>query len=800
MVNDDGTIKAVSKGTAIITVTFLSVSAQCTIQVVDESEIEHEYVDLGLSVNWATINVGAAAPQDYGGYYAWGETETKSSYNYKNYAWATAEEWSSSLTKYCCYPENGYNHFTDNKTVLDPDDDVAHVKWGSGWRMPTSLEMQELISNCTWTSTEENGVSGYRITSNLSGYSDRSIFLPAVGEYYDDELSLVDNRGTYWTSTLYRPDYHNYYSDDDRYALYLKFSSNGYQSYSVSFEDRTYGCCVRPVSLSEEWLSHVSLSITTDNISLPEESSKALTPSMAVNGSVYHYVGDYTWSSDNPGVVSVDESGKVTAVSRGTAHITVSTGALSAQCTVTVVDESEIRHEYVDLGLSVNWATFNVGATAPQEMGAGYAWGETSVWRSYNYKWSDGYGYTKYCTDADYGSRGFTDNKTVLDLEDDAAYVKWGAGWRMPTKTELEELLNNCKWTKERYNGVMGYRITSKVQGYTDRSIFLPEGCYWTSSLYGDYMNNACGFYNNYIQAMGRGGDGLYIRPVSPSKDWLSNVSVGFENSSLTMATDGITELSFCYKMNGADYYYPGAIGNPQWSSDNPSVVAVTEKGIIRAVSSGTAHVSVSMEGKTAQCTVTVVDESTITHEYVDLGLSVKWATFNVGATAPHEFGGYFAWGETASKSSYSWANYKYSHGTDNTLTKYCSYTDGKYVLDPEDDVAHVKWGGNWRMPTSEELDELRSECDWECTSVNGVLGFKVSSRKMMNNYIFLPAAGYYAEDALCAVGNDGDFWASDKDPDGNDASARFLWFTPSGKGPATYSRARAWSVRPVCP
>lgn len=137
--------------------------------------------------------------------------------------------------------------------------------------------------------------------------------------------------------------------------------------------------------------------------------------------------------------------------------------------------------------------------------------------------------------------------------------------------------------------------------------------------------------------------------------------------------------------------------------------------------------------------------EAVAQHEAVDLGLSVKWATCNVGATAPERAGGYYAWGETVEKRNYDWSTYKWCKGSSNTLTKYCtdsSYgaVDNKTVLDPEDDVAHVKWGGSWRMPTIEEHEELGRLCTLVWCSVNNVSGCKVIGPN--GNSVFFPAAG----------------------------------------------------------
>ena len=154
-------------------------------------------------------------------------------------------------------------------------------------------------------------------------------------------------------------------------------------------------------------------------------------------------------------------------------------------------------------------------------------------------------------------------------------------------------------------------------------------------------------------------------------------------------------------------------------------------------------------------------------HEYVDLGLSVKWATCNVGANSPEEYGDYFAWGETQPKDNYYWDSYKYCNGSYTTMTKYCtdSYygtVDNKTTLELTDDAARVNWGGDWRMPTKAEQDELRntSNCTWEWTTQNGVNGYKVTS-VVNGNSIFLPAAGWRYNGNLNDAGGRGDYWSS---------------------------------------
>ncbi|MCQ2257713.1 MAG: hypothetical protein MJZ41_06950 [Bacteroidaceae bacterium] len=206
----------------------------------------HEYVDLGLPSGtlWATCNVGANSPEEFGDYYAWGETETKTNYNlstYKYYASSTEQDAdgfyiiTKGYTKYnpqSKSSDNGYKKFYDDKTKLEPDDDVAHVLWGGDWRMPTKAEQDELRNNCIWGWTELKGVNGYKVT----GVNGKYIFLPAAGYRDNSSLSVEGSRGYYWSNSLIE-------SSPDC-AFYLDFYSS---RVNWSGYYRSYGYSVRPV-------------------------------------------------------------------------------------------------------------------------------------------------------------------------------------------------------------------------------------------------------------------------------------------------------------------------------------------------------------------------------------------------------------------------------------------------------------------------------------------------------------------------------------------------------------------------
>ena len=196
----------------------------------------HEYVDLGLPSGtlWATCNVGADNPEDYGDYFAWGETEPKTIYNWTTYKWCNGND--DQLTKYCNSSRYGYNGFTDNLTTLGPGDDAATANWGSGWHIPTEEQWEELYQNTTSSWITRNGVKGRVFTAS----NGNSIFLPAAGNRRDSELEFVDCDGLYWSRS--------FDLDYPCSAWYLYFFSY-YRDMNSDY--RYNGFTVRPVLMEE---------------------------------------------------------------------------------------------------------------------------------------------------------------------------------------------------------------------------------------------------------------------------------------------------------------------------------------------------------------------------------------------------------------------------------------------------------------------------------------------------------------------------------------------------------------------
>lgn len=461
--------------------------------------IKHEWVDLGLSVRWATCNLGASSPSDLGDYFAWGEITPKSSYSWTNYRFCVSGSTDKDVTfsKYNTKRDGGV---VDNKIRLDPFDDAARANWGEGWRIPTMAEWDELNNNCSWTLKTENGIEGFEI----KGPNGNSIFLPYTGK---NGWTVSVPSGHYWSSSQS----YNWMGNNHLYSglascYYYFRTSAGIFSFYVDGRhgdegSRSDGYQVRPVSdsVGETTVPVSSVSMNVGSLTLERDEYFSLVATIQPQTATDKYI---TWRSSDISVATVSD-GKVMAISKGTATITASVGDHVASCVVMVkntTNGSDNGHEWVDLGLSVKWATCNMGASFPSEEGDYYSWGETMtkdsyIWEKYQFRVSGekyiDVTFSKYNTKSD---RGTVDNKTILDLSDDAAHVNWGGGWRIPTKDEWEELKSKCTWTWVTPILIKGCKVT----GPNGKSIFLPaqgllygdtynglgaRGCYWSSSL-----------------------------------------------------------------------------------------------------------------------------------------------------------------------------------------------------------------------------------------------------------------------------------------------------------------------------
>ena len=342
-------------------------------------------------------------------------------------------------------------------------------------------------------------------------------------------------------------------------------------------------------------------------------------------------------------------------------------------------------YDYVDLGLSVPWATCNVGAKTVDQVGNYYSWATT---QPYDVNVSNNYDITfnPYTLD------------NVLSAKYDAVSSNWGNSWRMPTQQEFKELKENCKWIwvdNLNGSGVAGYVAISKINS---NAIFLPAGAYYKN---GDYSLSA-------------DGSGFY---------WTSEISAGD-------VTTSATAVDFVIKSN-----------NYQQLDLENKAAGLTVRGVLAPANEESLDFtpSGSKDG----------------HDYVDLGLSVKWAVCNLGANSKDEVGDYYAWQETTPANALTAINYQINFNPCNPETN---------ILSSKYDAARMNWGKEWRMPTYEEQKELCDNCTWRFVDDfqgTGVSGCIIKS-KTTNKAIFLPVTGLYTHDTQQIIEkNRGYYWSS---------------------------------------
>ena len=646
----------------------------------DMTSYGHEYVDLGLSVMWATCNVGASTPEEYGDYFAWGETKTKTHYDWSTYKWCNGS--STLLTKYC---EDSSYGTVDSKIALDKIDDAATVYWGGDWRMPTTEEFEELTMNCTFLWTTQNGVNGCKVTSNING---NSIFLPAAGMYIGSKYHPGET-GDYWQSTLH--------PTISTYIYTLGFTPE--KTY-VAAGTRCYGRPIRAVYVSK-LLPTMTTAIATQ-----------ITENSAVTG------GNVT----NDGNATVTERGVVYSTSNNptTADGVVAngTGMGAYVCNLTGLQEN---------------TTYYARAYAINEKGTNY--GEEI---------------------------SFTTKLILLPTL---------------TTTAVSQIIENT--------AVAGGNVTSDGNAtVTDRGVVYSTSQNPTVSNDKVSCGSGTGAFTCALTGL-QYNTTYYVRAYATNK---KGTAYGEE---MVFTTDKQILLPTVTTTNAMQITETSAIAGGDVTSDGNA--DVTERGVVYSISSnpttssskiicgsGTGAYSCTLTGLKKNTTYYVrayainskgtsygsqVSFATQAYEYVDLGLSVRWATCNVGASTPEEYGDYFAWGETQPKTAYDWTTYIWCNGSYNRLTKYNDNSDfgtvdGKTTLDKEDDAAAVNWGENWRMPTYEELDELQTNCTWTFSTQNGVLGAKVTSN-INGNTIFIPLSGWYEGGELINGGSRALLWSN---------------------------------------
>ena len=759
--------------------------------------IEPEWVDLGLSVKWATFNVGATRPEEYGDYFAWGETEPKEKYRPDTYKWCNGSM--DNLTKYNTRTPYGA---VDNKTVLDFAEDAAHINWGGNWRMPTIVEIEELINNCTskWTDNfNETGVPGRLFTSKKAGYTDKSIFFPAPGRMiYSTVFGGTGSYGWYWSSNL------NISEPRDAEMIAIG------ESIDKIHESRWAGMSIRPVYA--EYIPVQSISLDKMSLELIIKEAYQLTATVKPSNAI---AKDVRWISSDESVATVSSNGRVLAISSGTATITAyASSGVCASCEVTVQsNNTPFKAEWAFSADAMAAYKDNFGGTGPGINDTNAGDGGMFV----NSNVSPGGNITYVQID-----------KTSLDANGNAMRIVGGTGhpfvkgpwvgdyWLFTlsngkeqpagAKAHIKYITRVSKtapkyWIAE-YNDGIEWKpafATSSGSGF-EYNIIMEADATTNITVEAEFTlvkaTKEVQFRMRCVsmdQANGAGTpdavNGGTTRIAGAESDGNCPVFELIENFNSGTPVSNVTLNKSAITLNVGESETITAMVQPSnasdktvtWTCSNPSVARVSSTGKVTAVKSGSAIIVATASARKAACSVYVKGNSTSNaYEAVDLGLSVKWAAYNVGASAPEEYGDYFAWGETepyyssqdpltwkdGKSSGYDWPYYKFELGTGSNgpFSKYVTNSnygtvDNKTVLDPEDDAAHVNWDGSWRMPTMEECKELINKCTWTWTTQNGVNGKLVTGPN--GKSIFLPAAGCRLGKKLYSAGSLGYYWSS---------------------------------------
>ena len=474
---------------------------------------------------WATTNIGAEKPEDYGYYFWWGDTI---GYKRENDKWVASDGSSSNF----CFdsgntPTCGKGDETLQKIgwitadgVLAPAHDAAHVHWGGDWRMPTKRERSDLNNKCDWTWTTQNGVQGY-VVKGKGAYASASIFLPCTGYGYGSSLGPAGSYGYYWSSVP---------SDSSLYAWDLYFDSS---DHFPSSDGRYYGQSVRPVQGFTTTQGFVTTTVILDR-----QGGNGGTESVAAT---YGNAMPSITVPTRPGYIFGGYYAGVNG--NGTQYYTASSASardwdktcdttLYAMWTTNVIDSHDDKVQLWENG--PYWATTNIGAEKPEDYGYYFWWGDTIGYKRENDKWvaSDGSssnfcfdsGNTPTCGKGDETLQkiGWITADGVLAPAHDAAHVHWGGAWRMPTYQELSDLCDKCDWTWTTRNGVNGCVVRGRGT-YASNSIFLPcagygdgtslydagsIGYFWSSVPYSDYDRYA---WYLYFYSSGHSTDYYYL-------------------------------------------------------------------------------------------------------------------------------------------------------------------------------------------------------------------------------------------------------------------------------------------------
>ena len=541
-------------------------------------------------------------------------------------------------------------------------------------------------------------------------------------------------------------------------AGYLTAKKAGKATITVTTVDgeKTATCAV---TVNAAPVPVTGISVNPGTYTLAVGSTVQLTPTVKPTNATNKGV---SWDSSDKSVASVSSTGLVTGKKKGKATITVKTndGGFKAQSTITVTDATV---HVTGVTVSPSSASVDVGKNI--QLTANVEPGNAS---NKNVTWSSA-------------------NSSIASVNNSGVVVGNKAGSTYIYATSVDGgKVGSCYVTVNE-----GYvQVQEVVISQSSASVNIDETIQLTASVKPDNASNkTISWYSDKKSVATVSSTGLVkgvtkgttvIRAVA-SNGVESTCTVTVKEVEVSIITFNQTFITLTkgqsFKIeatvNPSNASYPGLT----WSSSDTSVATVDQGGFVIAVSPGLAIINArASNGSNNNCRVFVgTDMTSMGSSYyddaVDLGLSVKWSSYDLSYSLAYAKLGicsYFAWGETSNKAAdtYDWNHYLWcKDGDKNYMTKYCySWREGdqddKYYLDPEDDAAQANLGGRWRIPTAGEWYELLTECEWENTNQNGLKGYKVSRN---GKSIFIPKMGYVVPGSsdIQDLGYEGYFWTA---------------------------------------
>ena len=757
----------VLQSTGVYTKTVDLAQVESNMVYVINANCNNYVVDLGLPVKFLNHNMGAFAPEEYGGYYAYGELTDKGTYSNDDYF----------TNKNTPYDEMANIRLTDR--------DVAHARLGGNFSMPTSAEFNMLVDSCTWIWQDSfNGMPGYKII----GKNGNALFMPAAGYYNGSNPYDVNARGLYRTSQLVSSGRNRNWFLNFRSNVNNKTDANRYSPAVITSGDDIYlGESIRPVvSAGLMMTDGTVIGLMTDSVQwMPAQSTATLFGT--VNGI------STAKTAVELGFV-VGDNANITLTSTGATTVkaaaTTADGMYFADFTMPKdtayyfrayakdkdgnVDYGNVLQfgrTYVDLRLpsGTKWANINLGAARPDQDGDYYAYGEVTTKSSNTSENNLWYESSTWL---------FPDGlRDIQATRHDVISKTWGGVWMMPEKADMEELIANTTMTSAYMNGIKGFVFTSK---YNDKSIFVPKAAWrdggvasWGEYSYGDnyglYTNRVwlatsdvrnnsnyeiwCIRDNEFIDwqrkdaiphravwktnATAANGSAMYVRTLPARKKYN-----GTEEADTLYGVIRGLETAGTGNTYGFKYWKHGDEAHTTTVELTPDADGYITTFLTQLQSRTTYHYAAYINNGTETFCGDTLDITTV--GMVDLGLSVKWANVNLGAESEGAGGDFYRWGATVPyrKQSQQW-------GAAQNIT-------------PESgrDIATILWGMGYRMPTRDEYLELIENTTRKWVYHNGYLGFMfVSTVEGVNDSIFIPAAGYYVND-----GSDHKDWNANAD------------------------------------